>query len=84
MPFVLAAPLLLLAEAVVTLWAYGPLGWLGAVLLLVAVVVTSRLLVRRVLRWWAGTKAPVREVSGAGRGPVPAVPPAPPAGTSRG
>lgn len=60
MPFVLAAPLLMLATAVVALWAHGPLGWLAAVLLVVGSALSFVLAVRAVRRWWAGTKAPVR------------------------
>ena len=60
LPLVLAGPLLMLATAVVALWAHGPLGWLAAVLLVVACLWVSRALVRVSLRWWRGTKAPVR------------------------
>ena len=60
MPLVLVGPLLMLATAVVALWSYGPLGWLGAVLLVLGVVVLTWLLARRVARWWRGTKAPVK------------------------
>ena len=85
MPLVLVGPLLMLATAVVALWSHGPLGWLGAVLLVVSVVLVTRMLVRRVARWWRGTKAPVREpLSAGGRGPASAARPVPPAGTSRG
>jgi hypothetical protein len=56
----LAGPLLLLATTVVTLWSYGPLGWLAAVLLVVAVVAACVWAWRVTRRWWAGTKAPVR------------------------
>ena len=56
----LAGPLLLLATAVVALWSHGPLGWLAAVLLVVAVVVACLWGWRVTRRWWAGTKAPVR------------------------
>ena len=60
MPFVLVGPLLMLTTAVVALSAYGPLGWVASVVLVVGVVLGTRLVVRTVLRWWAGTKAPVR------------------------
>ena len=56
----LAGPLLLLAGTVVSLWSYGPLGWAASVLLVAAVGLACRWVVRVVLRWWAGTKAPVR------------------------
>lgn len=61
MPFLLAGPLLMLATACVALWAYGPLGWIAAVLLVVAVLAVTRLACRACLRWWRGTKAPVRQ-----------------------
>ena len=64
LPFLLVAPLLMLATAVVALAQHGPLGWLAAVLLVVAVVVVLHYGIRWTLRWWAGTKAP-------GRAPVP-------------
>lgn len=60
LPFVLVGPLLMLATAVVALSAHGPLGWVASVLLVVAVVLGTRWAVRTALRWWAGTKAPVR------------------------
>ena len=60
MPLMLAGPLLMLATACVALWAYGPLGWIAAVLLVVAVFVVTRLTCRACLRWWRSTKAPVR------------------------
>lgn len=63
MPFVLAAPLLVLATAVVALWAHGPLGWVAAVALVAGCVGGTVLLARAVRRWWAGTKAPVRPTS---------------------
>lgn len=61
LPFVLAGPLLVLATACVALWSYGPLGWIAAVLLVLAVVAVSWLVLRLALRWWRSTKAPVRE-----------------------
>ena len=57
---VLAAPLLLLASAVVALAAHGPLGWLAAVGLVVGVVVVTRSSCRRCWTWWLSTKAPER------------------------
>ena len=60
LPLVLAGPLLMLATAVVALWAHGPLGWLAAVLLVGATLWLSRAAVRVCLRWWRSTKAPVR------------------------
>ena len=80
-PLVLAGPLLLLAEAVVVLSRYGPLGWLAALALVVAVVAASRWAVRTTLRWWATTAAPPAPVSG-GTGPAAAERPARPAGSS--
>lgn len=59
-PLLLAAPLLMLAAAVVALSAYGPLGWLAAVLLVVAVGVGTWWSVKVVLRWWRGTKVAPR------------------------
>ena len=56
----LIGPLLLLATTVVTLWSYGPLGWLASVLLVVAIAWALRFTARRTLRWWRSTKAPVR------------------------
>jgi hypothetical protein len=61
LPLVLVGPLLMLATAVVALWAHGPLGWLGAVLLVSAVLWLTRASYRACLRWWRSTKAPVRE-----------------------
>ena len=63
LPVLLAAPLLLLAAAVVDLTARGPLGWLAAAGMLVTVVLGTRWTARRVRRWWRSTKAPdlVRE-----------------------
>lgn len=58
--FALAGPLLLLATTVVTLWAYGPLGWLASVLLVAALGGACRWVARVTLRWWRSTKAPVR------------------------
>jgi hypothetical protein len=58
---VLAAPLLLLVSAVVSLAGHGPLGWLAAVALLIVVVVATRLACRRCWAWWLSTKAPVRD-----------------------
>lgn len=60
MPFVLVGPLLMLATAVVALSAHGPLGWVASVGLVASVVLITRWAVRAALRWWAGTKAPVR------------------------
>lgn len=62
MPLLLVGPVLMLATAVVALWQRGPLGWLGALLLVTAVLGAARWLVRVALRWWRSTKAPVREV----------------------
>ena len=60
LPFLLVAPLLMLATAVVALAQHGPLGWLAAVLLVVTVVLVLRWTTRWCLRWWRSTKAPVR------------------------
>jgi len=59
-PLLLAAPLLLLAIAVTSLWAYGPLGWVAAVALVVAVVVGTWRTVRLLCRWWRGTRVAPR------------------------
>ena len=61
LPLLLLGPLFLLAAAVVDLAAHGPLGWLAAALLLVTVALAVRAVWRRCSRWWASTKAPVRE-----------------------
>lgn len=61
LPLLLAGPLLMLATAVVALWAHGPVGWLAAVLLVLAVLWLCRWSLRLSLRWWRSTKAPVRE-----------------------
>ena len=59
-PLLLVGPLLGLAIAVTTLWAYGPLGQVAAVLLLVTVLVVTWTAVRLGLRWWRGTKVAPR------------------------
>ena len=56
----LAGPLLLLATTVVSLWSYGPLGWVASVLLVAGIAYATRWTTRLTLRWWASTKAPVR------------------------
>jgi hypothetical protein len=61
LPLVLVGPLLMLATAVAALSAHGPLGWLAAVALVVAVLWATRVSCRLCLRWWRGTKAPVRD-----------------------
>jgi hypothetical protein len=58
LPALLAGPLLLLAAAVVALCSTGPLGWLAAVGLVVAVIWASAWSVRRVGAWWRTTRAP--------------------------
>jgi hypothetical protein len=63
LPFLLAAPLLMLATAVVALAQHGPLGWLAAVLLVVTVLVVLRWSTQHCLRWWRSTKAPERITS---------------------
>ena len=57
---VLAAPLLLLAAAVVALAAHGPLGWFAAAGLVAAVWAGTRSGCRRCWAWWLSTKAPER------------------------
>ena len=61
LPFLLAGPVLMLATAVVALWAHGPLGWLASLGLLAGVAWSMRAGCRLCLRWWRSTKAPVRE-----------------------
>ena len=56
----LAGPLLLLASAVVGLWAFGPLGWLASVVLVASVAGGCRWTCRLALRWWRTTKVPER------------------------
>jgi Flp pilus assembly protein TadB len=63
LPLVLVGPLLMLATAVVALAGHGPLGWLAAVLLVVAVAVVLRWTIARCRRWWRSTKAPERVTS---------------------
>lgn len=60
LPFVLLGPVMLLLSAVLALAAHGPLGWVAAAVLLVAVGWTSRLLARLAWAWWVSTKAPPR------------------------
>ena len=60
LPFVLVGPLLMLATAIVSLFAHGPLGWLASLVLVLAVLLGTRWAVRAARRWWVGTKAPVR------------------------
>ena len=57
---VLAAPLLLLAAAVVALAEHGPLGWVAGAALVVGVAWLTRAAVRRCWAWWVSTKAPER------------------------
>lgn len=61
LPFVLLGPVLLLLTAVLALASHGPLGWLAAVLLVVAVGWAGRRLARLTWAWWVSTKAPRRE-----------------------
>jgi len=58
LPLVLLGPVLMLLTAVLSLASHGPLGWLAAGGLLVAVALTGRWLVRTAWAWWASTKAP--------------------------
>jgi hypothetical protein len=60
LPLLLVGPALMLATAVVALWAYGPVGWVAAVLLVAGVVGVTWVLLRACRRWWRSTKAPVR------------------------
>lgn len=69
-PLVLVGPLLLLAEAVLTLGRYGPPGWLAAAALVLAVLWASGWVWQRTRRWWATTRAPTR-TGPAPRGPGP-------------
>lgn len=71
--FVLIAPALLLAAAVVGLAQRGPLGWIAAVALLFVTAWLSRWALRRGAAWWRSTKAPAR----------PATPPSTPASRRR-
>lgn len=59
-PLLLAAPLLMLAAAVVALSAHGPLGVVAAVLLVVVVAGGSWWSVKAVLGWWRSTKVAPR------------------------
>ena len=52
---VLVGPLLVLAAAVLGLWAHGPLGAVAAVLLVLGLLVGLRLAVLQGRRWWAST-----------------------------
>lgn len=58
LPFVLVGPVMMLVVAVLALAAHGPLGWLAAGALLLAVAWTCREVVRRTCSLWATTKAP--------------------------
>ena len=60
LPFVLVGPLLMLATAIVSLSAHGPLGWLASLALVLAVLLGTWWAVQVARRWWAGTKAPIR------------------------
>ena len=53
---VLAGPLLVVAAAVVGLSSHGPLGALGAVLLVLGLLAAVRTAAVRSRRWWAGTR----------------------------
>ena len=55
LPLVLAGPALGLADVVVRLSRRGPLGWVTAAVLVVAVVWGTRALVRALRAWWAST-----------------------------
>ncbi|MDP9497262.1 MAG: hypothetical protein M3P46_06310 [Actinomycetota bacterium] len=55
LPLVLAGPALGLVDVVVRLSRYGPLGWVAAAAFLVAVVRSTRALLRSVRTWWAST-----------------------------
>ncbi|MBC7374924.1 MAG: hypothetical protein H7323_13125 [Frankiales bacterium] len=59
-PLLLAAPLLVLATAVVALAHHGPLGWLAAVLLILGVAWISLRAGKLALRWWRSTKVAPR------------------------
>jgi hypothetical protein len=65
-PVLLLLPVLLLADAVLTLGEHGPLGWSAGAGLVVASLQGSRLAGRRALRWWRSTKAPERPRSSSG------------------
>ncbi len=58
LPLVLIGPVMLLAVAVRSLASHGPLGWLAAAGLVVAVACLCRAAVRVMLAWWVSTKAP--------------------------
>lgn len=55
LPLVLAGPALGLADVVVRLSRYGPLGWVAAAGLLVAVFWSLRASLRALRTWWAST-----------------------------
>lgn len=59
-PLLLAAPLLVLATLVVALARHGPLGWLAALLLVLAVAWICLRASRLALRWWRSTKVAPR------------------------
>ena len=71
MPLLLIGPVMMLIVAMQLLASHGPLGWVAAAGLLVAVVQGTRWLLRTAVRWWAGTKAPVRPPSPPRARPVP-------------
>lgn len=73
-PLLLAAPLLMLATAVVALAGHGPLGWFAAVLLVLAVSWVSLRASKIALRWWRSTRvAPRPQERPADRRRVPPV-----------
>jgi hypothetical protein len=59
LPLVLIGPVMLLAVALLTVGAYGPLGWAADVVLLLALGWTAKRLWRVTAAWWRSTKAPV-------------------------
>lgn len=71
LPLLLLGPVMMLIVALQTLASYGPPGWVAAAAFLAAVVLGTRWTVRAVCRWWASTKAPVREPAPARARPVP-------------
>lgn len=71
LPLLLIGPVMMLIVAMQSLASHGPLGWVAAAGLLVAVVTGTRRLLRMAAAWWASTKAPERPPTPARARPVP-------------
>ena len=81
LPLILAGPLIMVSSVLV---ARGPLGWVAAFVLVVAVLWATRLLLRRAARWWRELGPAAFAVSGGGTDPASVARPGLPGGTSPG